>query len=192
GPISLSFQRGELLFIVGGNGSGKSTLLKLLTSLYYPHSGELRLDGAALHRETYADYRSLFSPIFGDYYLFEVLYGLRPVDEMRVRTLLRRLEIADKTTVANDRFSTTDLSTGQRKRIALLINYLEDRPIQVFDEWAADQDPQFRRFFYEVLLAELKAAGKTVIAATHDDRYFHVADRVLRMENGHVEEMPRA
>lgn len=191
GPIDLTIRQGETLFIVGGNGSGKSTLLKLLTSLYYPHSGEILLDGKPLDREMYGEYRSLFSPIFGDYYLFDRLYGLRPVDAGRVSALLERFEIADKTSIVDDRFTTTDLSTGQRKRIALLINYLEDRPIQVFDEWAADQDPHFRKFFYEVLLAEMKAAGKTIIAATHDDRYFHVADRVLKMESGRLTEVPR-
>ena len=55
-----------------------------------------------------------------------------------------------------------------------------------FDEWAADQDPEFRRYFYDVLLPGLKAEGRTLIVVTHDDRYFHVADQVVFMEEGRV------
>ena len=184
GPLDLEIKRGEIIFLVGGNGSGKSTLLKILTSLYYPQTGNLMVDGEPLRAETYSAYRDLFSPIFVDYHVFETLYGLRPVDAKRAGDVRRLLEIDQKTDIVDDRFTTTDLSTGQRKRLALLINMLEDRPIQVLDEWAADQDPIFRRFFYEVLLRDMKSAGKTVIAATHDDHYFHIADRVLKMENG--------
>jgi putative ATP-binding cassette transporter len=187
GPLDGTVKRGEIIFIIGGNGSGKSTFLKILTSLYYPEAGAILVDGKPLRPSSYAAYRALFSPIFVDYYLFEVLYGLRPVEEERADELLRLLEINDKTSVIDgERFSNVDLSTGQRKRLALLISMLEDRPIQVLDEWAADQDPAFRRFFYETLLPDLKKRGKTIIAATHDDHYFHVADRVLKMENGRL------
>src|SRR5204863_8769099 len=188
GPIDGTFERGEIIFIVGGNGSGKSTLLRILTSLYYPDEGEILVDGRPLRQTSFAAYRSLFSPIFVDYYLFEVLYGLRPIDQERADALLHLLEIDDKTTIVDgERFTNVDLSTGQRKRLALLISLLEDRPIQVLDEWAADQDPTFRRFFYETLLPDLKRRGKTIIAATHDDHYFHIADRVLKMEDGQIE-----
>jgi putative ATP-binding cassette transporter len=184
GPIDLTIRRGETIFLIGGNGSGKSTLLKILTSLYYPHSGRILVDGRPLTPESYRAFRALYSPIFVDYHVFKVLYGLRPVDPQRASELLSLLEIEDKTAIVADRFTNTELSTGQRKRLAMLINLLEARPIQVLDEWAADQDPVYRRFFYEGLLRDLKADGRTVIAATHDDHYFHVADRVLRMENG--------
>lgn len=190
GPIDLTIQRGETIFLVGGNGSGKSTLLKILTSLYYPQGGEIRVDGEPLGRESYAAYRELFAPIFVDYHVFDVLYGLRPVDTKRAAAFRRLLEIDAKTDIVDDRFTTTDLSTGQRKRLAMLINLLEDRPIQILDEWAADQDPLFRRFFYEQLLLDMKKAGKTIIAATHDDHYFHIADRVLKMDNGQLEPWP--
>ena len=87
---------------------------------------------------------------------------------------------------ADGRFSTLDLSTGQRKRLAMVAALLDDKPIYIFDEWAADQDPGFRRYFYEGLLGELKARGKTVLAVTHDDRYFGVADRVVKRGEGGV------
>jgi putative ATP-binding cassette transporter len=64
--------------------------------------------------------------------------------------------------------------------------YLEDRPVYLFDEWAADQDPLFKEMFYREFLPELKSRGKTVIVITHDDRYFPVADRIIKLENGQV------
>ncbi len=186
GPIDLAIRAGELLFVVGENGSGKTTLIKLLLGLYAPQQGEILLDGKLILPETRDDYRQLFTTIFSDYYLFDDLaYGAPPGE---AQPHLERLGIAHKVGLDGDRFSTTDLSTGQRKRLALVQAYLEHRPIIVTDEWAADQDPEFRRVFYEELLPELKAQGKTLIVISHDDRYFHVADRVVRMENGHIVE----
>ena len=134
-------------------------------------------------------YRNLFSAIFSDFHLFDKLHGLRQADPARVDQLLRLMQISCKTRYCDGRFSNINLSTGQRKRLALVVAYLEDKPVYVFDEVAADQDPEFRTYFYEVMLRDLKKTGKTVIAISHDDRYFHVADRVLRMEYGRLEEL---
>ncbi len=187
GPFNLSLKAGEVVFVVGGNGSGKSTFLKLLTGLYAPQQGTLKVDGLRLQPAHYAAYRELYSVIFTDFHLFDRLYGLSNVDEKRVAQLLQRMQLDDKTSFQGGRFTNLSLSTGQKKRLALLIACLEDRPVLALDEFAADQDPEFRRFFYETLLPELKAAGKTVIAVTHDDRYFSCADRVIKLEYGQVE-----
>jgi putative ATP-binding cassette transporter len=184
GPINLTIKQGETVLIVGGNGSGKSTFLKLLTALYYPDGGAIYLDGIDIRTIGYKNYREMFSVIFSDYHLFERLYGIGEVEDRRVFDLLRLMQIERKTTWQHGRFMNQELSTGQKKRLALIVTLLEDRQICIFDEWAADQDPEFRRFFYETLLPELKSQGKTIIAATHDDRYFHVGDRVLKMELG--------
>lgn len=187
GPINLEIKAGETVFIVGGNGSGKSTFLRLLTSLYYAKSGTIQLDGAPLTSRNLQDYRSLFSIIFTDYHLFAELYGEKQPDRDLVGALLQRFELDSKVVLEGNRWSTTSLSTGQRKRLALIVALLHQKSIIVLDEWAADQDPGFRKYFYEVLIPELKAAGRTIIAATHDDRYFYLADRVLRMEYGQLE-----
>ncbi|MDM0053051.1 cyclic peptide export ABC transporter [Variovorax sp. J22R115] len=184
GPLDLEIRAHEVLFIVGGNGSGKSTFLKLLTALYQPSSGQIRIDGVALDATNVGAYRSLFAVIFSDYHLFKRLYGFAEVDRARIEELLRLMEIENKTRLADHEFETLDLSAGQRKRLALLVSFLEDKPVYVFDEWAADQDPGFRRKFYEQLLLELTQRGKTVIAVTHDDKYFGVADRRVKMEEG--------
>ena len=186
GPIDLSIKAGEVLFIVGGNGSGKSTLLKILAGLYYPHNGKMLLDNKVLEPIHYARYRNLFSIIFTDFHLFDRLYGLGKIEAQKVFELLDIMELSDKTSFVDDKFTNTKLSTGQRKRLALIASYLEDKPILMFDEVAADQDPKFRKYFYEVLLQDLKQRGKTVIAVTHDDRFFHAADRILKMEDGQI------
>jgi putative pyoverdin transport system ATP-binding/permease protein len=185
GPVNLTIQRGELLFIVGGNGSGKTTLAKLITGLYEPEQGEILLDGERVTPERREDYRQLFSAIFSDYFLFERLLGLAPADvEQKVRGYLTQLQIDHKVRLTEGALSTTELSQGQRKRLALLAAYLEDRPFYMFDEWAADQDPAFKDIFYLDLLPELKRRGKTVVVISHDDRYLHVADRVLKLDSG--------
>ncbi|WP_412066549.1 cyclic peptide export ABC transporter [Rhizobium sp. SYY.PMSO] len=190
GPIDFTIRAGELLFIVGENGSGKTTLIKLLLGLYMPQQGLLLHDGMVVKPEDRDRYRQLFSTIFSDYYLFDdLVYGTLPE---AAGPHLQRLGIAHKVKLDGDRFTTTDLSTGQRKRLALVQAWLEQRPVIVTDEWAADQDPDFRRVFYEELLPELKAMGRTLIVISHDDRYFHVADRIVRMADGRIVEDHRA
>lgn len=186
GPLDLRIERGELVFLVGGNGSGKSTVLKLLTGLYYPHDGRLTVDGRTVDRKTVHDYRELFSAVFGDFHLFDRLYGMEDVDEARVQAILDELELTSKTRFRDGRFTDLNLSTGQRKRLALAVTMLENREVLVFDEWAADQDPHFRDYFYNVVLKKLKDEGKTIVAVTHDDRYWPVADRVVKMEYGAI------
>jgi putative ATP-binding cassette transporter len=188
GPINLVFKPGELVFLIGGNGSGKTTLAKLLTGLYPPEHGESRLDGLSFTKDTREHFRQLFSVLFSDFYLFENLYGVgTPQLEARARDYLRRLQLDGTVKIKDGRLSTTSVSQGQRKRLALLAAYLEDRPFYVFDEWAADQDPLFKEFFYMQLLPELKDKGKTVLVITHDERYFHVADRTIKLDYGRIE-----
>jgi putative ATP-binding cassette transporter len=184
GPLNLTITRGETIFLVGGNGSGKTTTLKLMTGLYPAQRGVVKVDHDLIDRHNIQEYRERFSTVFAEFHLFDRLYGLEGVADEEIMAILESLQIADKTRVEQGRFTNLELSTGQRKRLALAICLLEDRDILVFDEWAADQDPHFRRHFYEVVLPDLKARGKTIIAATHDDRFWHLADRVIRMEYG--------
>jgi putative ATP-binding cassette transporter len=190
GPIDLAVPHGEITMLVGGNGSGKTTFLRVLTGLYQPSAGRLTLDDTAILPANRQEYRELFSAIHADFHLFRKLYGLI-VEADAVRKQLDRMAIADKVDYGRDGFTTLDLSTGQRKRIAMAVTLLENRPIIVFDEWAADQDFEFRNYFYEGLLPELKAQGKTLILASHDDRYFHLADTIVKMELGQVESVER-
>jgi putative ATP-binding cassette transporter len=187
GPIDFTLRSGELVFITGGNGSGKSTFLKLLAGLYKPASGEITFDGVRVDDSSRQSYRELIAAIFPDFHLFQKLYGIQDPNLAEIDRLLTQFQLIDKTRVTNRDFSTVDLSGGQRKRLALIVSLLERRPILLLDEWAADQDPEFRRKFYYDLLPELIRAGTTVVAITHDDRYLDELDlpaRRLRMDEG--------
>lgn len=185
GPIDLEIHKGEILFIIGGNGSGKTTLAKLLTGLYEPDEGVLMINDKAVSSAYLSEH---FSAVFSPPHLFHKLYTIdsekRAAD---IEQYLKLLDLEKKVSVIDNNYSTLDLSGGQRKRLALLQCYLEDSPIYLFDEWAADQDPGYRKFFYRTLLPEMKKAGKIIIAITHDDHYFDVADKVFKMNNGVME-----
>lgn len=187
GPLDFSLRAGDLVFITGGNGSGKSTFLKLLAGLYPPDSGEIIFDGVFVTDRTREDYRQLIAAIFPDFHTFQRLYGIPDPDPDEVERLLAEFRLLDKTGIVNREFRTVDLSSGQRKRLALIVSLLEKRPILLLDEWAADQDPEFRRKFYFEVLPALTAAGVTIVAITHDDRYIEELDvpaRKLRMDEG--------
>jgi len=186
GPVSFSLKKGEVVYIVGGNGSGKSTLMKLITGLYYPDTGTVSINGRVISQEDFTSYRELFSTVFTDFYIFRKLYGLEDVDADKVNALLRRMGLAQKTAYSDKKFSNTNLSTGQRKRLAYITGLLEDKQIYLFDEWAADQDPEFRKQFYTKFINDMRTMGKTVVAVSHDDRYFHTADRIIKMAEGKI------
>jgi putative pyoverdin transport system ATP-binding/permease protein len=188
GPIRLSFVPGQVTYLVGGNGSGKSSLAKVITGLYPPKAGTIRLDGRTIDDSNRDDYRQLFSAVFADYYLFDNLLGTpSPELDAQAREYLNLLHLQHKVKVKDGILSTTALSSGQRKRLALLNAYLEDRPFYLFDEWASDQDPLFKDIFYTQLLPDLKARNKAVLVITHDDRYFHLADRIVKLDYGQIE-----
>lgn len=192
GPIELDFKPGELVFLIGGNGSGKTTLAMLLIGLYRPEQGLIRWNGKVVDNFNRDDYLQNFSVIFSDFYLFDELYGVDNGDNhVLIADYLQRLHLQHKVRIANGRFSSVDLSQGQRKRLALLVAYLEDRPFYIFDEWAADQDPEFKHLFYTELLPALKARGKTALIISHDDRYFYLADRCIKLDEGRVVAMDR-
>lgn len=185
GPIDLTIHPGELVFLIGGNGSGKTTLAKLLIGLYTPETGEIYLDDELITDKNREYFRQHFSVVFYDFFLFDKFLGLdTPELAVNARRYLSRLELDRKVQIRDAALSTTELSQGQRKRLALLTAYLEDRPIYLFDEWAADQDPIFKEVFYHQILPELKSRGKTVVVISHDDRYYQVADRIIKLDYG--------
>nr|WP_259372042.1 cyclic peptide export ABC transporter [Caldimonas mangrovi] len=187
GPIDLTFETGQLTFLVGGNGSGKTTLAKLLLGLYRPEEGRVLLNGERVDDASRDRYRQCFSAIFSDFHLFDRLLDVPSAElDTTGNALIEKLHLKHKVQMRDGAFTTRALSQGQRKRLALVVAYLEDRPFLVFDEWAADQDPVFKDVFYRELLPELKAQGKTVLVITHDDRYFPLADRLVRMDNGQI------
>jgi len=191
GPIDFTLNAGELVFITGGNGSGKSTFLRVLSGLYPPDSGEIFVDGTRINDNTRDDYRALISAIFFDYHLFQRLYGIDDPDPAELDALFRKFKLEDKTSLVDGSFRTLDLSGGQRRRLALIVSLLEKRPIMLLDEWTAEQDPEYRRKFYDELLPDMLRAGATVIVITHDDRLLnelHLPARKIRMDEGRIVE----
>jgi putative pyoverdin transport system ATP-binding/permease protein len=185
GPIDLEARKGEVLFIIGGNGSGKTTLAKLLIGLYSPDEGAILVNNKPIESSQLSEY---FSTVFSPSYLFEKLYNIDADAKLaEINKYLKVLDLEEKVSIKENRYSTIELSSGQRKRLALLQCYLEDSPVYLFDEWAADQDPDYRNFFYRTLLPEMKKQGKIIIAITHDDNYFDVADHILKMKQGKIE-----
>ena len=185
GPIDLTFKPGEIVFLIGGNGSGKSTLAKLITGLYIPESGKICLDNQLINQQNREWYRQHFSVVFSDFYLFERLLGFAKYNlDSVAEGYLRQLQLDHKVKVENGKLSTTALSQGQRKRLALLTAYLEDRPIYLFDEWASDQDPIFKELFYTEFLPKLRDKGKLVLVISHDDQYFELGDRIIKLDYG--------
>lgn len=187
GPLALRLEAGRLVFLVGGNGSGKSTLGKLLVGLYPPDRGETLLNDEPVEIAAFGE---VFGVSFPDSPVLDRLYGLPDIEPARVRALLTRFGLAESTDYQDGVFTNLALSSGQRKRLAMVVLLLEDRPVLVLDEWAADQDPEFREYFYRELLPELREQGKTVVAISHDDRYFQLADEIWRMRDGQLEIVP--
>jgi putative ATP-binding cassette transporter len=184
GPISLEVKKGDVVFIYGGNGSGKTTFINTILGLCQPESGEIKWNDIPVTNDSYPEYRTLFSAVFSDFYLFKELYGMEQPDLEKWNFYLKLFEIDGKVTLEGQRFSTTNLSTGQRKRLALIAQLMEEKPVLVIDEWAADQDPYFRKKFYTEIIPLLKKEGTTIIAITHDDKYYNCADKLFKMEEG--------
>ena len=177
------------MVLLGPNGSGKSTLLKMITGLYPLDKGTLMIGGVPVSPGNRQTAREHYSSIFSDFHLFDYLYGMRDIKPLEVNTLLRTMKLEFKTVFGEGAFSRIDLSTGQRKRLALIVSLLEDRPIYIFDEVAADQDPQFRAFFYNDILGELRKRNKIILVASHDAEYFDTADKVYRLDYGRIVDM---
>ncbi len=184
GPVNLEVKRGEILFIIGGNGSGKSTLANLLTGLYNADDGTVEINGNRINN---IELGELYSTIFSSNHVFKKLYGIDTINKKeQIDYLLKLLKLEGKVNIENGIFSTISLSNGQRKRLSLMKCLLEDSQIYLFDEWAADQDPEFKKAFYRELLPQMKKNGKIIIAITHDDNYFDMADKVMKLDMGKV------
>lgn len=186
GPIDFTLERGERVFVVGGNGSGKSTFMNLLCGLYVPDAGTVSIDGLAVTDTNRDALREQFAAVFTDFHLFDRFYGHEDVAAETVNQHLTELSLAHKVTYRDGTFSTLDLSSGQRKRLALAAALVDDKPIYLFDEWTADQDADFRLRFYDEILPGLAAQGKTCVVVTHDDRYWDKADRVIKLDGGRI------
>ncbi|WP_298427774.1 cyclic peptide export ABC transporter [uncultured Kordia sp.] len=186
GPVNLKLEKGEVIFIVGGNGSGKSTFINILTGLYPNSEGELLLNNEKTEN-TKEKLQDLTAAVFTNNYIFSQNYeNFTTEDNPQYKELLKIMELDTVVLDDNEDSARRNFSKGQSKRMSLIFALLEQKPILVLDEWAADQDPHFRKFFYEELIPKLQKEGKTIIAVTHDDAYFHQADRIIKFDYGKI------
>ena len=191
GPLNFELNKSEIVFISGGNGAGKTTLIKLLVGLYSSASGVLCLNDVPIRADDPV-FQRLLAVVFSDFHLPHRLWGITEKDRDLVDELLIMFELDTKVNAAEGAFTTRELSTGQRKRLALITSLLEQKPVLVLDEFAADQDPVFRRRFYREILPTLRNQGMTILAISHDEDYFDVADRRLVMEEGRFRQQSAA
>lgn len=186
GPVNLDIHQGETIFIVGGNGSGKSTFINILTGLYKPTQGAMVLNGEET-TDVQEKMQSFIAAVFTDNHIFSHNYDDYVLEHNeRYRQLLETMQLNGVIEDDKEESARRKFSKGQGKRLSLIFALLENKPVLVLDEWAADQDPHFRKYFYEQLLPKLKSEGKTIIAVTHDDAYFHLADRILKFDYGTI------
>jgi putative pyoverdin transport system ATP-binding/permease protein len=188
GPIDFSIDSGDVVFISGGNGCGKTTFMNALLGVLTPGEGQIFFNDQLVTKNSRSQYRSFFSVVFSDFYLFDEIHGVENIDLEKWQKYLELFELEGKVVLNGRKYSATDLSTGQRKRLALITALLQDRPFLVLDEWAADQDSGFRRKFYTEIIPFLKAENRGIIAITHDDKYYYCADRLYKMEEGKLHE----
>lgn len=191
GPVDIDINRNEIIFITGSNGSGKSTFINLLSGLYQPKAGALYMNGIKVDGENSSYYRNQFAAIYTSAYLFNDNYNdfnLKD-DERKINKYVEKMKLTDKIRIINEKgIIDSKLSKGQQKRVAMIYALMEEKEVFIFDEWAAEQDPKFRIFFYTEFLPELKRDGKTVIAVTHDDEYYSYADRVIKFDYGKIKQ----
>ena len=186
GPINLNIVKGETIFIVGGNGSGKSTFINMLTGLYTPSRGALILNNLR-GNDVKNKLQNLIAAVFTNNHIFSHNYDEYSIEgNEKYKALLKIMKLDKVVEDDKEESARRNFSKGQSKRMSLILALLEDKPILVLDEWAADQDPHFRKFFYEELIPKFKKEGKTIIAVTHDDAYFHQADRILKFDYGQI------
>lgn len=188
GPVDFSIESGDVVFISGGNGCGKTTFVNALLGVLTPKEGQIKLNGQPVSKYGKSQYRSVFSVVFSDFYLFEEIHSVENINMEKWKKYIELFELEGKVSLVGRRYSVTDLSTGQRKRLALIAALMEERPFLVLDEWAADQDTVFRKKFYTEIIPYLKEEKRAILAITHDDKYYYCADKLYKMEEGRLHE----
>jgi cyclic peptide transporter len=191
GPIDLTIRRGDVVYFVGENGSGKTVLMRVIAGLYPATSGKLLFNEKTIAQWNMQEYRDHFTTVFNDFYLFKELLGQHDVSVDEVTRLLDYFGIKGKTHFSDGSFSTIDLSSGQKKRLALVVALLDERPILIIDEFGTEQDPGHRDQFYREWLPEMKRMGMTLLIVSHDDEYYECADMIVRMDFGKIVECRR-
>lgn len=201
--VSLELKKGEIIALVGPNGAGKSTLVRLLTRLYDPGSGNIRLDGQDIRAMDPQEYRKYFSVVFQDFMLYNLSAGenirlgniesAKDLSSLRqaarsagVDELLNNLPKGYDTVMGTLFDESRDLSWGEWQKIALARALFREAPVLILDEPSssldADTEYEIFRRFRDIV------RGRTAILITHRLSNVTLADRIVVLENGSVAE----
>lgn len=189
GPISATINTNEIVIINGGNGSGKTTLFNIIVGLFQPHKGKIKYKGEVLTFDNIQSYRNKLCCHFTDSPVFDDISYISEAKFKKSDYFIDQLELKGKTNLSFFRISDFNLSFGQKSRLNLMRLLIEDKSIFILDEWAANQDVHFKEKFYLEIIPKLKKEGKTVILISHDDKYYSIADKVISLRNGQIEEV---
>jgi putative ABC transport system ATP-binding protein len=196
--ISLSIPAGQFVAIVGASGSGKSTLLGLLAGLDTPSSGEIWLDGVAMHNLAETELAAVrgrkIGFVFQSYQLIPTLTALENVllpfelnveghGLKRARTLLAQVGLEERL-----EHYPVQLSGGEQQRVALARAFVVDPPIVMADEPTGNLDSSNGRLVLDLLLKRNSQEGTTLVLVTHDSEVASRADRKIVLKDGLIVE----
>jgi ATP-binding cassette subfamily B protein len=202
--VSIKFNIGERLAVVGPNGSGKTTFIKLLCRLYDPTEGEILLNGIDIKKYDYGEYLSIFSVVFQDFKLFSFSLGQNiaaSVDYDKSRTegclaeagfKLRLAEIPDgvETCLYKDfEEKGVEISGGEAQKIALARALYKNAPFIVLDEPTAALDPIAEAEVYSKFNEIV--GDKTAIYISHRLSSCRFCDDIAVFDNGRIIEKGR-
>jgi putative ABC transport system ATP-binding protein len=199
-PTHVALYRGQVLVIMGPSGSGKTTLISILSLVLTPTEGEVRVDGQSLRNVSSDGLAKLRRDKVGFIFQqFNLLAGLSALENVAIPLLLRGTAAKERVARAKcalDLVSMGDranaksrlLSGGQQQRVAIARALVADAGVLLCDEPTASLDGQTGRSVLDILQRIARDSNRAVAIVTHDERVLRIADRLIRVEDGHAEE----
>lgn len=197
--VSLTFNIGEKLAIVGMNGSGKTTLIKLICRLYDPSEGEILLNGIDIRKYNYQEYLRLLSVVFQDFHLYAFQLGQNvaassQVDKERAERALKKTGFKTRLSTLQDGLNTylyknydesgIEFSGGEAQKTAMARALYKDAPIVILDEPTAALDPISESEIYESFSEVV--GNRTAIYISHRLSSCRFCDRIAVFDQGEL------
>jgi putative ABC transport system ATP-binding protein len=194
--VSINIRRGEYVAIMGPSGSGKSTLLNLLGALDSPSNGEIFFDGQPLSKERNPDRirAQKFGFVFQSFHLLPILTSVENVQvpmfegtlssSARVAKAKELLELVGMAHRANH--LPQKLSVGERQRVAIARSLANDPIALLADEPTGNLDSVSAQGVFDLFAHLHREQGMTIVLITHDESFGQLAQRTIRMQDGHV------
>ncbi|MEQ8536620.1 MAG: DevA family ABC transporter ATP-binding protein [Coleofasciculus sp. D1-CHI-01] len=197
--INLELLSGEIVLVTGPSGSGKTTLLTLIGGLRSPQSGQVHVLGQELvgaTEEKLVQVRRHIGYIFQSHNLLKSLTACQNVQmSVELHPNISPVEAVAKSTAILTTVGLTNhlnnypdnLSGGQKQRVAIARALVSRPQLVLADEPTAALDSQSGRNVVELMQQLAKQQGCTILLVTHDNRILDIADRIIHIEDGHIE-----